>query len=590
MPARAQAGVAAVGMALLLLVPWLSDLLDQPFYLDLFTRIVVFAIAALSLDLILGYGGILSFGHAVYLGIGGYAVGILDFYGLSNGFLQFAVAIAASTAVALLIGAVSLRTAGVYLIMITLAFGQMFYFLAISIQTFGGDDGLTIAHHSRFARLLDLEDPATLYFVCCLSLLAMLLLSLAIVSSRFGMVLRGLKSNEARMVALGYPVFRYKLAAFVISGAMCGFAGALLANQGMFVSPAIMHWSRSGEIMVMVILGGIGSLFGPVVGAVIYLVLEDTLSGLSNHWQLALGIIVLLVVLFAKRGLFGLAAQGRGARTRSHAPARNARARTPERPQTPRERTPPGQALLATHALVKRFGGLLATDQVDLEVRAGELHAVIGPNGAGKTTLIAQLAGDIPPDSGAIDFAGEPITGLPPYRRASRGLARSFQISSIFRDLTVLDNVALAVQARAGHSFRFLRPARSDARLREPATAFLAKVGLAGRAHQLAATLAHGEKRALEIAIVLATEPCLLLLDEPLAGMGPDDSAGMIALLSALKGSLGILLVEHDMDAVFALADRITVLVYGRVIASGAPADIRANEDVRRAYLGEATS
>jgi branched-chain amino acid transport system permease protein len=307
MQTRTQWGVAALGMALLLLVPWLSDVLEQPYYLDLFTRVVVFAIAALSLDLILGYAGILSFGHAVYLGIGGYAVGILGFYGVSDGFLQFAIAIAASAGVALLIGAMSLRTSGVYLIMITLAFGQMFYFLAISIQTFGGDDGLTIARHSDFGRLVDLGDPAALYYACCLSLLAVLVLSQCVVTSRFGMVIRGVKSNEPRMVALGVPVFRYKLAAFVISGAMCGFAGALLANQGMFVSPAIMHWSRSGELMIMVILGGIGSLFGPVVGAVVYLVLEDTLSSLSDHWQLGLGIIVLLIVLFAKRGIFGLA-------------------------------------------------------------------------------------------------------------------------------------------------------------------------------------------------------------------------------------------------------------------------------------------
>jgi branched-chain amino acid transport system ATP-binding protein len=247
-------------------------------------------------------------------------------------------------------------------------------------------------------------------------------------------------------------------------------------------------------------------------------------------------------------------------------------------------------ALLRTSGLIKRFGGLLATDRLDLAIQPGELHAIIGPNGAGKTTLVAQLAGNVAPDSGRIFFNGEDITRLPAYRRSARGLARSFQITSIFADLSVLDNVALAVQAHAGHSFHFFRPARSDPRLREPAREFLARVGLQARADSPAANLAHGEKRALEIAIALATRPRLLLLDEPMAGMGPEDSAHLIALLASLKGTLGILLVEHDMDAVFALADRITVLVYGRAIASGHPSDIRADADVRRAYLGEEAS
>lgn len=245
------------------------------------------------------------------------------------------------------------------------------------------------------------------------------------------------------------------------------------------------------------------------------------------------------------------------------------------------------EALLEIRGLVKRFGGLVATDQVSLKIEAGELHAIIGPNGAGKTTLIAQLAGELEPDEGAIVFAGEDITPLPTVARSARGLARSFQITSIFREFTVLDNVALAVQAHAGHSFRFWRPARADPVLREPARAILDRVGLGARAEVLAANLAHGEKRALEIAMALATKPRLLLLDEPMAGMGPEDSARMVRFLSTLKGKLTIVLIEHDMDAVFALADRITVLVYGRAIATGKPEAIRRNEEVRQAYLGE---
>jgi len=245
------------------------------------------------------------------------------------------------------------------------------------------------------------------------------------------------------------------------------------------------------------------------------------------------------------------------------------------------------EALLAVDGLSKRFGGIVAADAIALDVGAGELHAVIGPNGAGKTTLIGQLAGELRADAGTIRFAGHDVTAMPVYRRSRLGLARSFQIVSLFPDFTALDNVALAVQAHAGHSFRFWRDARREDALRVPARAALARLGLAARADVPVAQLSHGERRQLEIAMTLASRPRLLLLDEPMAGMGPEESARMIAILRELKRELAILLIEHDMEAVFALADRITVLVYGRVIASGAPDAIRADPDVRRAYLGE---
>jgi branched-chain amino acid transport system ATP-binding protein len=243
--------------------------------------------------------------------------------------------------------------------------------------------------------------------------------------------------------------------------------------------------------------------------------------------------------------------------------------------------------LLQVERLAKRFGGIIASDDLTLDVAPGELHAVIGPNGAGKTTLIAQLSGQVASDSGRIRFAGNDITALPMHVRSRLGLARSFQITSLFLDLSVLDNVALAVQAHAGHSFHFWRDARRQPELREPARAALARVGLAARADEPVSALSHGEHRQIELAMALAAGPRMLLLDEPMAGLGPEESARMVAMLRALKGELTILLVEHDMEAVFALADRITVLVYGRVIASGSPDTIRANDDVRQAYLGK---
>jgi len=245
------------------------------------------------------------------------------------------------------------------------------------------------------------------------------------------------------------------------------------------------------------------------------------------------------------------------------------------------------EPLLDVQELRKNFGALRATDGVTFDAVEGETHAIIGPNGAGKTTLIAQLAGNLRPDSGRIRFAGEDITALPAPARAHRGFARSFQITSVYREFTALENVALAVQAHAGHSFRFWKPVAGDETLQGPARAALKEVGLDHRAQVPAANLAHGEQRQLELAMVLATRPRLLLLDEPVAGMGVEESQRMVQLLGTLKGRQTIILVEHDMDAVFSLADRISVLVYGRIIATGSPEEIRGNPEVRAAYLGE---
>ena len=296
----------AVGLLALALVPPIAGVLQQPFYVDLFRRTMIFAIAALSLDLILGYGGLVSFGHAAYLGLGAYAVGVLTHHGVQNGFLQWGLAIAGSALVALVIGAVSIRTSGIYFIMITLAFTQMLYYLGLSIEEYGADDGMRLAARSRFAGLIDLRDPTTFYYVVFAILVLFLYVAHRMVNARFGMVLRAAKANEPRARAVGFSPYGYKLTAFVVAGAMCGLAGALLVNHTEYLTPEFMHWTRSGEIMFMVILGGMGTLVGPVVGAVALLLLEDVLSAWTTHWQMILGPILLLVVLFAKRGLVGL--------------------------------------------------------------------------------------------------------------------------------------------------------------------------------------------------------------------------------------------------------------------------------------------
>lgn len=301
-------------LVLLALVPVFSAAFNDDFYVGLATRVLIFAIAAISLDLIVGYGGMNSLGHAVYIGVGAYAVGILNFYGIDNGYIHFGTAILASALVALFIGASSVRTTGIHFIMISLAFGQMLYYLAVSVNTYGGDDGLRIEKHSNFAMLGTLKDPIVLYYFCFAILLVVLFSLHQVVESRFGMVLRAIKSNEARVISVGISPYRYRLAGFVISGVICGIAGALLANQNLFISPASMHWSRSGEILIMTILGGMGSLSGGILGAGIYVGLEYFLSRVTEHWQAIMGPIIVLVILFANRGVFGMLSAARGSK------------------------------------------------------------------------------------------------------------------------------------------------------------------------------------------------------------------------------------------------------------------------------------
>src|SRR5579871_2345340 len=278
---------------------------SQSFPLTLFTRIVICAIAAVSLNLIMGFGGMVSFGHAAYLGIGGYVVGILAKEGITSGFVQWPVAIAASALFALVVGALCLRARGVYFIMITLAFAQMIYYVAVGLDRYGGDDGLTIYRRSEFAGLLDLSGKVQFYYLCLALLVTAIWLVSRLINSRFGMVIQGSRSNDRRMQAIGFPTFRYRLAGFVIAGMMCGLSGALLANHTDFISPAVMHWTRSGDLIVMVVLGGMGSLFGPLIGAVTLLTLEEGLSRVTEYWQIIVGPLLLFIVVYARGGIEG---------------------------------------------------------------------------------------------------------------------------------------------------------------------------------------------------------------------------------------------------------------------------------------------
>ena len=315
--------VAAL-VAMLFLIPVYAWMTGNNFPLTLFTRIVILAIAAVSLNLIMGFGGMVSFGHAAYIGIGGYVVGILAYEGINSGFVQWPLALVVSAFFAFVIGLLSLRTRGVYFIMITLALAQMIYYVGVSLSRYGADDGLTIYRRSQFAGLIDLSNKTLFYYLCLALLLATVYLVWRIVNSRFGLVIQGARSNDRRMNEIGFPTFRYKLTCFVIAGTLCGLSGVLLANHTDFVSPAMMHWTRSGDLIVMAVLGGMGTVFGPVIGAVALLVLEEVLPHLigvvghvftgrevaaaREYWQLILGPMLLLIVLFARGGIDGLLA------------------------------------------------------------------------------------------------------------------------------------------------------------------------------------------------------------------------------------------------------------------------------------------
>jgi len=326
LPVNRKTVSVATGAALLVVLPVVAGVTGEPYLVSLFSRILIYALAAVSLDLMLGFGGLVSLGHAAFFGIGAYTVCILSVHGFEgtpliawpfelgghqSGLVLWPAAVLLSAAAASVIGALSLRTSGMHFIMITLAFAQMLYYFFVSLEAYGGDDGISLFSRNTIPGM-DLKNDTQFYFLCLAALAAFLFFSYRLVHSRFGMVIRGCKENERRMKSLGFPTFRYRLVCFVIAGAGAGLAGALIANQTEYVSPGLMHWTRSGEILVMVLLGGMGTLFGPILGAATLLLLEEVLSIYTEHWMVYLGPFLVLVVLFAKRGIYGLIAGGNG--------------------------------------------------------------------------------------------------------------------------------------------------------------------------------------------------------------------------------------------------------------------------------------
>jgi len=571
--------IAAIALAA---VPFFSD----RFYVQLITQILVLATFAMSLDLLVGFTGLVSFGHAAFYGLGGYSLAILTRdAGLISMWATIPATLVACGVAAAVIGWLSVRTSGVYFIMITLAFAQMVYYFFNDARAFGGSDGLYINTRPRLGlgeiTLLDLQNRTTLYYVVFSALLATATLLWMLLRSPFGQVITAMRVNEGRTRALGFPIDRYKLVSFCIAGMLAGLAGYLGAVQFGYVNPAHMAWRESGRVLMVVILGGSGSLFGPVIGAFVFVLLEDLLSGLTEHWLLIMGAFVVAVVLILPNGIAGLLLimTGNAPRSRSQP---GSHANKPRLVDVAARDGP----ILEIENLTKRFTGLVAVNGASLRFTPGKVHAVIGPNGAGKTTLINMLSGESLPTGGHIRYKGLDITGQSPDSISRMGIGRSFQITNLYPSLSCFENCRIAAQSRLPSSMRFFRPASRLVEVAHSAYRALDRCGLGSKSQEAASAMSHGDRRKLEIAMVLATEPELFLLDEPLAGMGAHESREILELLKVVARDHTLILIEHDMDAVFAIADTLTVMVNGEVIATGPVDQVRADRAVQDAYLG----
>lgn len=579
-----------------------------PFFVGLSTLLLVqqalyLGLLALSLNLLVNTTGLISFGHAMFFALGAYMVAIpvaklawSPMWGLALTPLMGAVA-------GLVIGLVVLRGAELYFSLLTLGVSQLVWAAAHGWQSLtGGTNGTTGIFGPRF--LSPFLHPNNLYwFIYGVAAFCTLLLYV-VTRSPFGDALRGIRENGRRAAFVGLPVKRYQLGAFVLAATFGAIAGGLAVVGETQISSSQVTWTRSALALIVALIGGVRYFLGPYAGAIFYIFAFDYIIEKTVLWDTVLGIVVLVVALALPGGIVGLIhlltaqanhllglARGRGPAVA--APPTEDGADVAHLPQVslppePRETTDGDRPiLLDVSGVSKRFGGLVAVDDATLAVRKGTIHAVIGPNGAGKTTFFNLVTGVMKPDTGRVVLAGEDVTGLAPWRLVKRGVGRSFQQTSLFWSLSASTNVTLAESAARGASWKPYGEHREEVRRR--AYDLLDRVGLAPFAAVAANELSHGDQRSLEIATALAVESRLLLLDEPTAGLSPAETAAAVALIKKLarEEDLTVLFVEHDMEVVFGIADRITVLHRGAVLAEGSPAEIRANPEVQQAYLGE---
>ncbi len=584
-------------------------------------RILVWGLFGIGFDILFGFTGLLSFGQSAFFGTGGMvAAYLLTVVNYPDVITALFIGMIVAGIVGFLIGLIALRRTGIYFAMITVAIAEVFYFVEFNplSEYTGGENGLPGVPtpvlslgftHIRF------DNDRSLYVFLAFWFFVGMVIALRIVRSPVGVILSAIRDNPLRASAVGHNVHGYKLTAFVVAAAYAGFAGGLLGVMQGFMPPDAFTFDTSGQLVMQTAIGGAGTLFGPLVGAAVWLYLSDFLQTtlqLGATWKLVLGLIFVLLVCFLRRGLIGglkdlyvLIAE-RSTKTSEPAELAPLPALTPEEEKVTRlalAKEPAPAPMPALHrqdddaysgpilqatSLSKRFGGLVANSNIDFTVARGERRGIIGPNGAGKTTFFRMLTCEMAPTSGRIVFRGRDITGLNVTDVCQLGLTKSYQVNQLFSGLTVRDNVIIAALAELRGKFRLdmFRSLRRIPGLDEQVDHTLALVDLTGRADRPVAALAYGEKRRLEVGLALASSPSLLLLDEPLAGMSPAERIEMVKLLKSIGQGRTMIIIDHDMDSLFELVERVTVLQEGRVLVEGTPAEIKGNKAVQDAYLG----
>jgi ABC-type branched-subunit amino acid transport system ATPase component/ABC-type branched-subunit amino acid transport system permease subunit len=557
------------------------------------TELALFAMAGLGFNLLLGYTGLVSFGHGAFFGLAAYGAALLQIHVVGSGVVipvLFGTLLA--TVCGLVIGFLILRRRGVYFSLLTLAFTAMIFYIIFRWTSFtGGENGLGGITRGPLLGI-DLDNQNIFYATVSIIVALVAALLWRIVNSPFGRVLIAIRENEQRARFAGFPVQFYKLLGFTVSAAIVGLAGTLFGFLKYFISADLVHVTFSGEMLAMTVIGGQRHFLGPTLGALFFILFRELLTGYTASWQLWFGLLFMGFVLFSPGGLMELGGRLLAPfHTRREEAAAMAARLTPNPsaaiPDFLRDAATrrPGPAIEARE-VSKQFGGFVAVDRMSLRLPSHGIHALIGPNGAGKTTFFNVLTGLFPPDGGTIRYAGGNVAGLPAHTLAGLGLARSFQITNIFKTISVRENLRLAVLARDRRRFSFLKAADSLAEVNAQTGALVEFLGLKGLEETLASSLSYGGQRLLEIGIALAVKPRVLMLDEPLVGLAPTERERIVGLIKQLSEHMSILVIEHDIDRVFAFAEGITVMHNGAVLVAGKPAEVRTHPQVQSVYLG----
>lgn len=558
------------------------------------TEIVIFALACMGLNVLAGYTGLVSFGHGAWFGFGAYAAALIALALPGNAFvLPLILSIALTATVALVFGWLMLRRRGVYFSLMTLALSALGFTVAFRwTSVTGGENGLGGVERPVLLGF-DLNDNLSFYVVVVIIALLVASFMWRFVNSPLGRVLEAIRENETRATALGYNTLHYKLSAFVLSASVTALAGALLLYKNRLTSAEPMSIIFSGELLAMTVIGGMRGFLGPALGALFYIMFREYLSIYTDNWLFWFGLVFVGFVLFARDGLIGI---GRQIAARLfpgpdlEAAMADRRVETLPLPEMLRAKGEPAGSVLKAEGLVKSFGGFKAVDGVSIDVRDRSLRALIGPNGAGKTTAFNLLSGLLTPDSGYVTLVGQQVAGLSTEKIAAMGMGRSFQITSLFPDLSVEENIRLAIQAGDSSRMNPWLRAAAIGRINEKARQILAWVGLAGMERAKASSLSYGGQRLLDLGLALANHPRVLLADEPLAGLSVAERERVGNLIKQVSADIPVLLVEHDIDRVFSLADHVTVMNEGKVLLDGSVDEARSSDAVREIYIGSGTA